>query len=753
LDILGFKNLAEDISSKKGLETRRIRDDFIDVVRERIAFAETEDLISSAHYGDSDDWLFTVDSIESVFRFISEVLEHNTGYVGYSKVPLEIGLGFGEYDRWAKFKGTKLFIEDPTIKALRPNIIEYYRDWYEQNEKKRPNSSFVVLTQAVYSKLDQLDKKACQRIKYDYDNKGGTFVFFVADVNKVQQRGKMYKFLEIVGRSGSKIYDRIDDLYVPPVEYEDIVTSLKTSHIAFITGTAEYGKTYTAIRLLWEYFLKGYKPVWWVGEEKSERIEVRKKLEDISNALKPHCIIYFEDPFGKVEYERREILEREIGTIIDTIRNTKDVFVVITSREEVFKEFAKEHLSSVEIKKFEQRLNIKKPSYDVQRRRKLLLKWAEAKGCIWLENARLKNLVVEKIDEEKNLPTPLSIRDFAVSTATIMDRKQLIQKIEQKSEETERSFAREIENMTNDKILFLSFPFIHSFHISTIKREYKSLIKKLGIKNPSSLTTILEWFQDDKIDASNNTIWFSHPSYYSALQHVLMKDGQPTFISERIFGKVLYELSKKYPTNVARTVAYHSDKLVEKERNLILFELAKHASADWAIACAITRSFRKLSENVRDLLLEVSRTGNPWNVAWGIMENIETYPSNVEEVLLWLAERQSIGHAIIYYFVVYSKKLRENFMEELLPKLSQKEESLIALAWAIDNNYVRCGPCLRPLLSQILKNLSCSRNSDTRAEIVVLAKHCQNCRATATEILAKLKTDRNPEVRKRASYK
>lgn len=51
-------------------------------------------------------------------------------------------------------------------------------------------------------------------------------------------------------------YQRIDDLYVAPLEYDEIKDALDKSRIVFITGTKEYGKTYTAIKLLWEYYRK-----------------------------------------------------------------------------------------------------------------------------------------------------------------------------------------------------------------------------------------------------------------------------------------------------------------------------------------------------------------------------------------------------------------------------------------------------------------------------------------------------------------
>jgi hypothetical protein len=67
--------------------------------------------------------------------------------------------------------------------------------------------------------------------------------------------------------------------------------SLSNDRLVFITGTKEYGKTYTAVRLLWEYFNKGYEPIWYRGDNEEDRSNVRNKLVKIENVLKPGHII------------------------------------------------------------------------------------------------------------------------------------------------------------------------------------------------------------------------------------------------------------------------------------------------------------------------------------------------------------------------------------------------------------------------------------------------------------------------------
>ena len=373
LDILGYEALAEEISEKTGVDSRKVRDEFIDVINEKIEPIKRKGIIIGKYEG-SDNWILVTDSLDNVFKGIFEILGHHTSYKGYRKIPLEIAIGTEYFDKWARFDGKKLTREDSTIqfiKEMLKRIINYYHKWYKRRYNESPKSTFIVFTESAYNDLEPLDKKICEEIIYQ--NEEETVRFFAADVNKFRKRGKVLEFLEKIGRSGSKRYGRINDVYVPPIEYDDIKRTLEEKGIVFITGTPEYGKTYTAVRLMWEYFNKGYEPRWIRGGEERERIWVREKLVDIGSELKPRHIVYFEDPFGKTKYESREDLEREIGTIINSIQQVEDVYVIITSREEVFKEFEKEKLSASELRAFENRMNIKNHLMIIREERRFFL--------------------------------------------------------------------------------------------------------------------------------------------------------------------------------------------------------------------------------------------------------------------------------------------------------------------------------------------------------------------------------------------
>lgn len=127
--------------------------------------------------------------------------------------------------------------------------------------------TYIILTEDMYNELKPLDRKYVRVIEEEKEK------IYVANIDVIQQRSRVLSFLREIG--GDLRYWRIDEIYVEPLEYEEIKETLKRDRIVFITGTAEYGKTYTAIRLLWEYYCNGYKPVWVRGGEFEERRIVR----------------------------------------------------------------------------------------------------------------------------------------------------------------------------------------------------------------------------------------------------------------------------------------------------------------------------------------------------------------------------------------------------------------------------------------------------------------------------------------------
>jgi hypothetical protein len=472
----------------------------------------------------------------------------------------------------------------------------------------------------------------------------------------------IFEFLRKIDVEENMWYQRIDYIFVPPLEYDDIENALRMDRLVFITGTKEYGKTYTAVRLLWEYYLKGYEPKY-IRTKNEDKIYVRERLNTIESQLKPHHIIYFEDPFGKITYQQDEDLERDIGAIIDTVKNSHDTYVVITSREEVFKEFEKKRISEINIKEFEKKLNIKTPSYNYEKRKEILLKCAEIVGCEWLVDESRKNFVLESIQDERKLSSPLKIRDFTIATKKVTTKEEILYKINAKSIETAKSFAKEIKLMSQDKILFLSFPFImhrYSDQMATldfIRARYKDLVQDLRLELAWDFDRVLEWFKDDKIDIGYNgiinlspefsekpVIRFSHPSYQEALKYIIDENGTLAQ-SGRILSLVLQKLASiMYTSNlkwdIISTIIYNYDKWPEDVKNLIV-KLAEDSANAFHTCITITHHYNEISASAKEVLFKLADIKDAyWGLTIALFNDYYTLPEDIRNLLFQMIDNK-----------------------------------------------------------------------------------------------------------------
>jgi len=684
LDILGFGPLANQIAKEKGIDAQEIRLKFINTIKERISFLKSEQKICGTYYDNGDSWILAIDTYDQVLENISIILDHETHYEQYRSIPIEFAIGTGKYDKWVKFDGNSLIIENSTIDFLKTKIIQSYHNWFGKNITQ----SYALITQSAYDQLEPIDRVIWKLIDFPQNSKN---FFYSVDCLIIQEKSKIFNFLHSIGHIGTKRYRRIDETYVEPLEYDEIVKSLSEKHIVFIVGTQEFGKTFTAVKLLWEFFKVGYKVKWEKGEGQNERKEVRTKLENIQNELKSHHIIYFEDPFGLIKYEDRKGLEREISTIIDTIRQVPDTFVIITSREEVFKEFEKETVSADLLNDFEKKLNIKRNSYDNEKRKQILLKYAIIEKCDWLSNKDLKKMILGLINDKKNLPTPLSLSSFAISTSRISNRELLREKIIVKSEETAKAFAKEFINFSDDKKLFLSFPFIATFPYDFVEQHYSELVKEIKNENAWEFKRILSWFKDDKIDFGYEEIEFSHPSYQEALKYLLTEDGNPTFFNVKIFLKVLVKVLESENDYLALNVFrdyFQQIPLDIAMGYLSLFTskpLSRSNCSEYTI-CAIeiiTRNYSQLKSEYQEFLMTIlnldNELYNPFLVS--ILNNYKDLSDdlNLQKIIIDLADKQEcedyLASAIINNYYNLPKGIKKLFKE----KIASNNSLLIAI--------------------------------------------------------------------------
>jgi hypothetical protein len=170
------------------------------------------------------------------------------------------------------------------------------------------------------------------------DNKINRVIGIVSERYRTKNPGlvKFNNFLGAIGKSGSFIHYRFEDVYVPSNEYEEIEKILKEFRCVFITGSPEYGKTFTAIKLLWEFYKNSNYMPRYIEEGSKETNEIITKLVNQDKSLE-NSVIYIEDPVGKTEYRSDKQFEGSIGSIISGLGHL-NANLIITMREP-FKEF------------------------------------------------------------------------------------------------------------------------------------------------------------------------------------------------------------------------------------------------------------------------------------------------------------------------------------------------------------------------------------------------------------------------------
>jgi hypothetical protein len=533
IDILGFEQLPIQIAEfSKVLKESKIREDFIFTINQKIAEIEQKGDIIQKSTG-KDDWLLTVSSTDAVFKVIYDILNHETGYKGFEKIPLEIAVGNFELDNLSNDSVKALICANSTIKFLKSNITELYKKYFEEiNNGRHISSSFIVFTQQTYDRLPYFDRQLFEKIVPVDTTKGENSIFYFIDEPKMIHKGKLLAFLGNIGKSNNPSFLRIDSAFVAPNEYEDIVNLLEQQKVIFLIGDPEIGKTFTAARLLWDYFLKGYYPIWHPGTEQEERAINRQELSE--GTILNSCVVYFEDPFGKRRFEDREELRRVIGATIARIKQ-KNVRVIISSREEIFREFQRETLSTEDFSKYTIEMRLMKPSYTNEKMTEILLNWANEVDCNWLNNQVLKFYIFCKAIGK--VVTPLGLWDFACSSKECIDINEIDNLLIEKSKAVRASFSEEIAQMTKEKVLFLSLVAILGENKSeTIRPTFNKLVDllKLGF-SPIAFERTTQHFSskvtlEKKGWRKNPRYAFTHPSYEDAVFSSWNRDEVKPFI-------------------------------------------------------------------------------------------------------------------------------------------------------------------------------------------------------------------------------
>ena len=712
-DILGFSALPQEIAIKSGINEENARQDYLkNPILKEVGRLENEISDVRVHHKGTDDFLITCSNLDSMFKILENIIQIRIPIQSFDKIPLEIAIDYKELSE----TNTEVVNKSATINFFRSNLIRMYRE-----RTQSPKTTYILLSKSVYDQLDQFDKDECSKFETDDKN------FYSVSPIVFLENQKIREFLKRIKKSNHTFYNKINKLYVKPNEYANIKNTLMRKHIVLITGTKEFGKTYTAAHLLWEFYNDGYTPKWIGGNENTEMQFTRDRLSQIDQELKPKHIIYFEDPFGSTKYEATEILEREIQRIIRSIEHANDVFVVITSREEVFKEFEREKLSNINLREFERKLNIKKPSYDSKGRKEILKLYAKYRSCIWLNNTYLSASIYSEVESGNMLPTPLSLRNFAIVSKDYLDHHPIRQALEEASKETAQSFAKEIRNMDNSRKLFLAILFVSrgGMQLTRLKQLYQDLSIRLNMHNLVDFERAFAWFEDDKIEQNTKQISFSHPSYYEALGYVLSNTDHHTDFDRNLFTQVLHYMGEQgfNLEFVADAIALNYEKLPANIRERLLEKIGTNNPdrVGVYVAKCLEKNFEIIPTELRNkLIVNVSYTVNPSRILVSVLINNEkSIDKDLRDttLLMW-CQMNGVAAKIPFHLFHSLKKLESELYIKILDRIYKNNQADVEFGWYIDHYYPKIN---RDEKDEFLERLSMSKYYKGEAGKIILS--------------------------------
>lgn len=349
-----------------------------------------------------------------------------------------------------------------------------------------------------------------------------------------EQMDERYQFQKAIKASDDK-YLFIDKYYVKPREYAEMVDSLEKEHVLVITGDPGIGKTYTAIRIMQEYYKKGYKPTWFFGMAKEDRDEQTKHLLNFEPQIKD--IVYLEDPFGRTVFENREELKTLFANWVEKFRACK-AKLIITSRAEVFKKFKNEVLTGDKLEAYQKELNVRKPSYSLEDLKNIASQYISAYTS-WATDDDWVKAVMKGINNGQ-LISPLMIYNLVKNYSRPVDIRLFKNAIkEARTKDMVTQFADEIKILFHPTKILLYLVLLYGKKNITMIRGIFSKVQEALLKispfDGSSFDFELRGQDGHRIQRLGEMIpvyRFSHPTYEEALIRLAEKDQVCSSITE-----------------------------------------------------------------------------------------------------------------------------------------------------------------------------------------------------------------------------
>ncbi|MBU7028799.1 MAG: HEAT repeat domain-containing protein [Theionarchaea archaeon] len=622
---------------------------------------------------------------EETFRFEKELEEclkkltkEGIIFVGYSGMDRDVLKCLSQEGESVWWVNPRKVTADITIAEKNSDEYSLNEDIYRVLINRKSHGNFIW---GEHGKSDAFFEKIYEKIS-------------VRDINSFCDQ---FKF-------GETRYRKMKDLFEPPYQYEEMKRKLNEYKVLLILGEPHLGKTYTALNLLYDYYVEGF-----TVDFRSElyRREMQQEMmyqwEDL---LKPDMVIYLEDPFGKTESENVQIFRSELRRIIQRIQNSKSM-VIITSRSNIFKEIGDpdEFPMIVELMKHD-------ISYDLEKRKRIIDKYVAVYKPTWTE---LLDKNIDKVSLKeyiaRELKEPHNINIFFEKSLKIEDIRVLFDKVDE-SKEVLKAFTQEIEgSSTAEKVFFyICYIFgrvegfelaensylkvLRNFNLDPYRYDFRKFLKKHNFR--------VETYHEIGLK-----IKFSHPTFSKAIEKSFVENAS-------IIGEILLELIEDNNYSIRRritkTLAGNFDKLPEEYRK-ILFELAKSEDVEIRriVAWGIQYNFDKLPEEYRKILFKLIKDKDDKirkRATKTLTENFDKLPEEYRKILFELAKSEDVEiRRIVAWGIQYNfDKLPEEYRKILFKLIKDKDDKIMEIvAETIQQNFEKLPEEYRKILFELAK--------------------------------------------------
>jgi hypothetical protein len=485
-------------------------------------------------------------------------------------------------------------------------------------------------------------------------------------------------FLTKIDYPNHEIYGNIDQFFVPPVGFEIIEKKFREKRIIFLLGSHGCGKTFMAVKLLWNLFKDGINPVW-VKWGMIDADLVRGKLFfNPQSILTENTCTYIEDPFGKIQYGWDQWFDyHELLDLVDFfargLDNKANTYLIITSSSDVYKEFEATLLPE-NLAFLKANANLVTFDYQLPEFREMLTRWARYFACPWMDHDVSTKEVLRALNADIGHVSPLALKDVAFLSRHAAECSIPISFLEAQAHDPYGAAARGISMLSWQKKAFIArffiSPRIDKKRAEACLNAFSASIEKprilSGKNHVSSIDALIGEFKDVFINEFDGVLELTTAGHFEVLDVLL--DDCAEFAD--IFNQWLSFLALHGAgiPNLLWTAVRHYSRLKSESKRIVLgFHPGKVEGSDDDLAIPILMNYEHLPPIVQDLLipqvdaLYVHSKGDDrrsaYQVSLALYRKFPSLPTSVREALLGILTLNPSASEVPWIAVYYYDQL------------------------------------------------------------------------------------------------